>query len=141
MTNRPLSLLALAVALLAGSAASSEGLTLTIENVRSDRGTVIVLVFDNARDFNRLDYLRAIGYADVPARRGDVEVSFPYLTKGPYAVFLFHDENGDQDLSFQGDRLLEGVGASGAPGPDDMPDFEEAAIRPGRATIPVHYSE
>ncbi|MEM1164293.1 MAG: DUF2141 domain-containing protein [Pseudomonadota bacterium] len=131
----------LAATLLAGTPASAGGLTLTIENVRSDRGSIIVLVFDNARDFNRLNYLRAIDYADVPARLGQVEVAFPSLANGPYAVFLFHDENGDQDLNYRGERLLEGAGATGAPNPDDLPSFEEASVLPGSATVILHYDQ
>lgn len=135
----PLALLA--TTLLAGTNASAEGLTLTIENVRSDRGSIIVLVFDDSRDFDRLDYMRAVDYADVPARPGQVDVSFPRLADGPYAVFLFHDENGDQDLNYSGERLLEGAGATGAPNPDDLPSFEEASVFPGNATVILHYQE
>lgn len=131
----------LALTLSGGTSAWAEGLHLAIENVRSDRGSIIVLVFDNARDFNRLDYLNAVDYADVPARPGRLDVSFPRLASGPYAVFLFHDENGDQDLNYRSETLLEGAGATGAPNPDDVPGFEEAAVLPGTATVILHYDQ
>ena len=141
MMRHPIPTALLACSLLAGTAAHAEGLDLTVENVRSERGSVIVLVFDNARDFDRLDYLRVVDYADVPARPGDMEIVFPGLTRGPYAVFLFHDENADQDLNHIDGYPLEGIGATGAPNPDDMPSFEDAAVFPGRATVVLHYGQ
>ncbi|MGB0661887.1 MAG: DUF2141 domain-containing protein [Mangrovicoccus sp.] len=131
----------LIAALAFASTASAQGVILTVENVRSDRGTVIVLAFDKERHFNTLNYMRAVDYADVPARTGRMTVRLPRLTEGPYAIFLFHDENGDQDLNFQGETLLEGAGATGAPNPDDMPSFKEASVFPGDVTVIMHYSD
>lgn len=131
----------LAAALFAGTNARAEGVTLTIENVRSAQGTIIVLVFDDASAFDRLDDRYAVDYADIPAQPGQVEVTFPSLSAGPYALFLFHDENRDQDLNYVGNRLLEGVGASGAPNPEDIPSFAEAAVFPGSATVILHYDQ
>lgn len=133
--------LTVSTALATAGQAHAEGLTITAENVRNNRGTIIVLVFDEARAFDRLNYLRAADYAEVPARAGDVEVSFPGLRSGPYAVFLFHDENGDQDVNYRNGRLLEGIGATGAPNPDDDPSFAEAAVTPGRASVILHYDK
>lgn len=123
------------------SNASAQGLTLTVENVRNDRGTVIFLAFDKERHFNTLNYMRAVDYADVPARTGRMTVNLPRLTEGPYAIFLFHDENGDKDLNYEGETLLEGAGATGAPNPDDIPTFSEASVFPGNATVIMHYSD
>lgn len=119
----------------------ANGLTLTVENVRNDRGSIIVLVFDDARAFDRLDYLNVADYAEVRARTGRLQVSFPNLTEGPYAVFLFHDENQDQDVNSRNDRLLEGIGATGAPNRDDYPSFDEAAVPAGPATVILHYDQ
>ncbi|MEM8555165.1 MAG: DUF2141 domain-containing protein [Pseudomonadota bacterium] len=129
------------LATLLPSIAPAEGLKLTVENVRNDVGSIVVLVFDKARAFNNLAYRRAVDYADIPARPGKVTHRFPELTAGPYAVFLFHDENGDWDLNYDTERLLEGVGATGAPNPEDMPDFDAASVWPGEVTVKMHYYE
>ncbi len=120
-------------------AAQAQGLDLTVEGVRNDQGAILVLVFDQAEAFDQLDYLNAVDYAEIPARAGTVSHRFPNLTTGPYAVFLFHDENSDQDLNYSATSLLEGVGATGAPGSEDDPSFEEAAVPPGPVTVTLHY--
>lgn len=117
----------------------AEGIALTVEGLRNDRGKVLVVVFDQARAFNRLKFSRAVDFAEIPARAGKVRHNFVGLNAGPYAIFLFHDENGDEDLNRKGNHLLEGLGATGAPNPEDDPDFAQAAVFPGPVTVRVHY--
>lgn len=119
--------------------AFADGLDITVEGLRNGKGNVLILVFDNARAFDNLNVWRAVEYAAVPARTGAVRHRFDQLKRGPYAVFLFHDENGDEDLNATDTRLLEGVGATGAPNPDDMPDFAAASVWPGDIVVRVHY--
>ncbi len=135
---RPLAAAAL-LALALPTAAQAQGLDLTVEGVRNDRGAILVLVFDRADAYDQLDYLSAVDYAEIPARAGTVSHRFAGLTAGPYAVFLFHDENGDQDLNYTATAFLEGFGASGAPNPADEPSFAEAAVPPGPVTVKLHY--
>lgn len=118
-----------------------EGITLTVEGVRNDRGALYVFVFDKASAFDSLNVWRSKAYAKQAAQTGSMQVTFPKCTEGPYAVFLFHDQNDDNDLNAKGDRLLEGVGASGAPNPEDEPSFAEASIWPGDTTIRIHYDQ
>jgi len=119
----------------------AEGIVLTVEGLRNDRGKVLVAVFDQARAFNRLQFERAVDIAEIPARKGQVRHHFAGLNAGPYAIFLFHDENGDEDLNHQGNRLLEGLGATGVRTPVDDPDFAQAAVSPGPVTVLIHYDQ
>ncbi len=121
------------------TSASAGGLNLTVDGVRNASGTIMVLVFDDAAAFEQLDWQNAIGYADIPARMESVSHSFSNLTGGPYAIFLFHDENGDQDLNVSGERLLEGIGASGADTATSEPSFAEAAVAPGDVAVRIFY--
>lgn len=89
------------------------GLNLSIDGVRNAKGSVLALVFADATAFDQLDWYSAVQYADIPARTDRVSHRFPDLEEGPYAVFVFHDENGDQDLNYSEQRLLEGIGATG----------------------------
>lgn len=119
--------------------APAQGLTLTIEGVRNAKGSVVVMVFDKAGAYNALDWSGAVDLADIPAKPGRLTHRFADLKAGPYAVLLFHDENGDQDLNFFGDRLLEGIGASGVTAANAYPAFADAAVPPGPVTVRLHY--
>lgn len=121
--------------------ALSEGLDVTVSGLRAADGNVLIFVFDAARAFDQLDVWRSVGFAEIPARTGTVRHRFGELNRGPYAVFLFHDENGDEELDSSAGRLLEGVGASGAHNPDAEPDFAAASIWPGSVNVRVHYDQ
>lgn len=123
------------------TSALSEGINLTVEGVRNDNGTVIILVFDETNAFENLLTDKAVAFAKIPAKTGTVKTLFPGLDSGPYALFLFHDENGDEDLNTSWFHLLEGVGATGAPSPDDEPSFAQASVGPGDVTVYIHYEE
>jgi uncharacterized protein (DUF2141 family) len=123
------------------SPALADGLSVAVEGVRNDAGQIIILIFDDARAYAAGDYWRAADYANLPARAGSVEHSFPELNEGPYAVFVFHDENGDDDLNYSATEYLEGVGVTGASADRPEPGFDEASVPPGRVTISLYYSE
>ncbi|MEL7025747.1 MAG: DUF2141 domain-containing protein [Pseudomonadota bacterium] len=129
------------IASLGAGKASAQGVNLTVEGVRNDRGQIVVLIFDDAEAFEYLAYEWAVGYAALPAQPGSLSYGFADLTSGPYAIFVYHDENSDWDVNYSGDRLLEGIGASGAPNPDDMPDFAAASVATGLVTVTLHYDE
>ncbi len=119
--------------------ALAEGLTLTVDGVRNADGNVVVMVFDHPEAYEYLEWRYAVQLAEIPARPGQVTHHFPDLTEGPYAIFVFHDENGDRDLNYDNDRLLEGVGASGEQTFDAT--FAEAAVGPGTVMVPLYYDE
>jgi len=115
------------------------GLEVVAQGVRNSDGDIIFMVFDDAEALRLYDYEQAVGYAEIPASSGAVQAGFPDLNEGPYAVTLFHDENGDRDFNMAGDLPLEGYGTSGAKGPYDEPSFAQAAVDPGHVAIEVHY--
>ncbi len=129
----------LIAALTFASPAIADGLNLTVQGVRNTQGSVQVLIFDDAKSFERLRWQNAVGYAEIPAQVGNISQDFPELRRGPYAIFVFHDENEDQDLNTSGERLLEGVGASGSSPDASELDFRDAAVRPGDVTIRLFY--
>ena len=115
------------------------GLMLNIHRVRNDKGAVSILIYDDANAFARGDYTRAVGYAEVKAASGTVRAEFPDLTGGPYAVFVFHDENGDSDFAMRGQYPEEGYGHSNSRGAFEAPPFGVAAVPPGTVEIRMHY--
>lgn len=123
----------------ASSASSADRLSVTITGVRNDTGKVIVLVFDNRDAFKAYDYQRAAGYQEIAAAAGDVAVTFPQLTKGPYAVAAYHDENGNRDFDMDGQTPREGYATSGATDAYDAPTFARASMPVGKLSIKMHY--
>lgn len=129
----------LSVQAAAEKSAAPAGLTLQVTDIRNDQGKIIVLVFDDATAFQSDDVNKAVAFQEVNAAQGTLEIAFADLTEGPYAISLFHDENGDYDFNMVGGYPLEGYGMSGASGPLDEPDFQKAAVTPGTVTIRVFY--
>ncbi len=127
----------------AGSVASQvrepRGLVLNIHRIRNDKGAVIILIYDDAYAFARGDYTRAAGFAEVEAASGTVRAEFPFLTSGPYAVFVFHDENSDSNFAMRGRYPEEGYGHSNSRGAFEAPPFDVAAVGPGTVDIRMHY--
>lgn len=115
------------------------GLHVEITGVRNNKGTVIVLVFDDAVAFAAYDYERAVAFAEIAAATGTVLAEFSDLGRGQYAVTLFHDENGDDDFNTDGMYPLEGYGTSGASGAYDEPTFDEASVDADRISVRMQY--
>ena len=132
---------AITAAMMIATPALAGGLNLTVDGVRNANGSVIVLVFDEKRAFERLSWRKAVEYADIPAHIGSLSHAFPDLKAGPYAIFVFHDENGDQDINYNDERFLEGVGASGATTEIPEPTFAQASVMPGDVTVRIFYDE
>ncbi len=118
------------------------GLEIVLVGIRNEKGKIIVAVFNKARPFESYDYQRAIAYGEAKADeavRGAIKITMPTLTSGPYAISLFHDENGDEEFNYDGDFPLEGYGASGAENAYHEPTFEEAKVEPGRVFVEMFY--
>ena len=117
------------------------GVTVAFEGVRNDRGNVVVMVFGDRDAYKTFDVSRAVGYREAPARAGDVTVSFPDLTSGPYAIAAFHDEDENQDLNMGDEWPLEGYATSGATDIYDTPTFRRATIGEATVRIKMYYAE
>ena len=119
--------------------ADDTGLVIDVTGVRSRSGKVLVAVFDEPVAFQNYDYEGATAFMELAAEAGNVRAHFPELRAGPYAISLFHDENGDYEFNMDGMLPLEGYGTSGARDAYHEPSFEEAAVANGRFTVPLHY--
>jgi len=117
-------------ALLALPARAAE-LRVTIHNVKSDQGKVLVALFRDPASFPD----KYLAGKQVPAQAGDVAVVFDNVDPGSYAVSAFHDRDGNGKLN----RNLVGIptepygfsrNARGRTGP---PSFDDAKIDVGAA--------
>ena len=102
--------------------------TVKIQGLRHDRGTIFVALYDSKRAFaGKKDH--AYGATTRPQNRGAVVV-LDNVLPGKYAVAFFQDENGNQKL----DTNLLGIPTEGfgfsrdAMGKLGPPAFEDAAL-------------
>lgn len=104
-------------------------LDVSIHGLRSMKGNVLVCVTANPKFFPDCSKDPKSHRAKVAANNA-VNVSFPGLTKGTYAVALIHDENGNSKMDMAIFLPKEGFGFSRNPavvtGP---PKFKAAAFQ------------
>lgn len=86
--------------LLACTAASAAGLLINFSGLPSDRGKIMVAVYDSEASYKAR---KTVATARVPAN-GPLRAVFRDLPVGQYAVTVYHDENdnGIMDRNFMG---------------------------------------
>jgi uncharacterized protein (DUF2141 family) len=122
----------------AGQARST--ITVRIEGLRHDRGTIYVALYDNKRAFDEKKG-QLVG-AQVRSRNRGALAVFDNVVPGKYAVAFFHDENGNGKL----DTNLLGIPTEGfgfskdAMGKLGPPTFAAAAlsIPAGPVSVVMH---
>jgi uncharacterized protein (DUF2141 family) len=104
-------------------------LTVTINNVKSNKGIVNVCVFNQANGFPEKTNL-AIKCVNINATKGTMQISIEGIMPGKYAIAAHHDENKDGkfNTNFMG-IPVEAAGASnGAKGRMGPPKFVDAVL-------------
>jgi uncharacterized protein (DUF2141 family) len=130
----------------AGPALSAE-LRLTIKGVQSDKGELLIGLYDDADGFRNAianaatrgllpDSGRLIGVA-IRAKRGTQSTVFTQLTPGRYAILVIHDENDTGRLAENALGIpTEGYGfGNDAQGFLNAPSFGAAAITVGDTNV------
>lgn len=108
--------------------ASCADLTITIKNVRSAAGMLLVAVYDSDDSFLNLEHARA--QMKSKATKGEVVFTVHDLAAGKYAVTAYHDENNNGKLDRNWLHIpTEGYGFSNdARGTAGPPKFTQAAF-------------
>jgi uncharacterized protein (DUF2141 family) len=124
-------------------ATGGASLTVQVEGLKDDRGTVHASLYASEDGFPTLPE-KALRQVDVKIEVGRARVVFEGIPPGDYAVAAYHDENGDGklDTGFLGipsEGLASSNDAKGFMGP---PSFEKArvAVGPGENRITVRIS-
>ncbi|WP_417519937.1 DUF2141 domain-containing protein [Minwuia sp.] len=108
--------------------AQAAELTVRIDNIASDQGTILVALYESPHGFLKDDGETAA--RSVKAMPGALEVTFADLKAGRYAVAMYHDANDDRELN----RNLLGLPTEGVGFSNDAiarfgpPDFDDAAV-------------
>ena len=132
------------LALCAASAAAAADLTVEIDGLRSDKGVIMLGLYDTAETFDMAlkhyeqpdGFIKDTGRVLGAAIRVDTGIRRTTLTglkPGKYAIILFHDENQDGRL----DKNIFGVPTEGFGFSNNVlgflspPDFEDALLTVG----------
>lgn len=118
-----------------------QGLTLEITDIQPGEGQVWVMIFDDKAAWKRFDTEQLAAYREFDATQQQVEIQFESLTNGPYAIALWHDEDGERDFDISGGYPMEGYGTSGARDAYDEVPFSRAAMAPGRVRVKMYYPD
>ena len=103
-------------------------ITVTVEDIRSNSGSVGIALYEEGADFPDGEPLKA---ESISLRgSGSVEYTFEDVPAGDYAVAVMHDENDNGDMDFNEYGMpMEGFGFSNeAMGDMGPPDFDMAAF-------------
>jgi uncharacterized protein (DUF2141 family) len=132
-------LIGLLITIFIGRASS---LKVDIEGVRSSKGMIYVGIFNNSKTFLTMKGLYR--WMRVRPKRGRISCKFRNIPRGRYAVALFHDENGNEELDMNSMGFpKEGYAISGRSG-FGMPSFKECSFpvnsnKRYRVHLKMHY--
>lgn len=117
-----------AVLLMGCGSAFAQTLHINLLGVKNDTGKVRVGLYANKDKFRKEDF--ALKVIEVPAKAGTVQVEFPDLQPGWYAVMAYHDEDSNGRLNLLlGMYPTEGYGLSNNPSVFGPPTFEDSAFK------------
>lgn len=118
------SLLAICALGLLAARAEAGDLTVDVSGIRSDKGQVLVTIYDKAENWN--SFSSPVARQQVAASKKGVVLHFQ-LPPGTYALELMHDENGNGKLDKNVMGIpSEGYGYSNNPNPMRRANFDEA---------------
>lgn len=118
------------VGLFASGEASAADLTITVENLRNDKGQILLCVFavdgSDVKLFPDCKKGKPVRMGNSAIAGGKAVFSYNGLKEGAYAVALIHDENSNGDLETNIVGIpTEGLGISNNPTLYGKPNFSE----------------
>jgi len=97
--------------------------TVTLENVLNDRGTLLAALHTSDT------FMKGAGLINLKeaAKTGVIELTFENVEPGTYAIMVLHDENDNQRMDYQSNGMpLENYGMSGNEMAMGPPTFADA---------------
>lgn len=110
-----------------GAWSQAASLEVNVNNIKSDKGSIRVGLFNTEKDFLK----NAVEGKVVKASGSDVTVLFENLQPGDYALSVIHDENENGKLDSNAFGIpKEGIAfGNNAMGPFGPPSFEKAKMK------------
>lgn len=107
--------------------AEGSPLSVVVQGVRDDRGTLRVSLYREPDSFRKEN--RAFKLLSQPAQNGEVTLVFADVPPGRYAMMAYHDENNDSTLNLRfGMFPVEGYALSNNPQVVGPPRFNDSAF-------------
>lgn len=115
-------------------------ISLTITNIRSNKGEILISVFNQPSGFPS-DSSRAFRTYKVEAKSPQVTLNIPVLPSGQYAVAIIHDENNNSELDTNLiGAPVEGYAASGSNRRFSAPRFEASKFEVSEKPVTLRVS-
>jgi uncharacterized protein (DUF2141 family) len=116
--------LSLFIVLLASTFLSNaQDITVTVDNVLNDQGTVLISLHDT----NTFMKGKGILSGEIKATKGKVTYIFKDVKPGTYAIMVLHDKNDNKQMDFADSGMpMEAYGVSNNPMAFGPPQFTEA---------------
>jgi len=102
---------------------ASQNITVTIDNIKNDTGKIILSLHDETT------FLVADGIQnkETEIKDGKIKVTFKNVQPGSYAIMALHDENKNNAMDFDTNRMpLESYGMSNNPLGYGPPQYRDA---------------
>ncbi len=117
----------LGIALISTSIARAADLTVKVDDIRADKGKLMLAVYDSAAGWDGT--AKPVAAQALDASGDSVTFHFAGLAAGTYAISVMHDENGNGklDTNFVG-MPIEGYGFSNDPKVMRKATFAEASF-------------
>ena len=117
----------LGIVLFSASMAHAADLTVKVDDIRSDKGRLMLAVYDSADGWN--GKAKAVAAEAQIVSSDSATFHFADLAAGTYAIEVMHDENGNDKLDTnQVGMPIEGYGFSNDPRVMRKATFDEAAF-------------
>ena len=118
-----ITILVISLSLTGFSQTNERTITVTVENIKSDEGKVLIGLH-TSETFMRADGLDS---AESTIKNGKVTLVFKNVKPGEYALLALHDENGNNMMDFESSGMpKESFGVSNNPMSFGPPQFNEA---------------
>jgi len=103
---------------------NTQSITVTINNVKSDTGKVI-LTLHNQSTFMKTP--EGVQSTETTIKDGKISITFNDVAPGNYAIMALHDENENKNMDFDTNRMpLESYGMSNNPMSFGPPQYKDA---------------
>ena len=111
----------------AAIAGNTNTLTVAVTGLHSTKGKLVACLWQDKKGFPSCEKSSTARRVVVPASGTAMQVTFPDVVPGTYAVTIHHDEDGNGKMrhNFIG-MPMEGVGVSNNPG--GMPGFTKSLV-------------
>lgn len=119
-----------------GTYVYGKSLTVNVSGLRSSKGVVHVLVYDDSKSFSENSVTDIAKFATKSASTASLSITLRGIKSGTYALMIHHDENKNSEFEYHGQLPLEGWAYSNNVGRFEVPNFDAASF-----TVEEHLTE